>query len=326
MRRLILALLILTMVIPVMAQVSFQLELYGGYAFLNPADLNLWSDFAEKYFAFWYDDYYEWIESLGGISDLEVEKSGEFARLKSGFPFGSRFKVLIGERFAVSLGVDYFSKTASSNPSFKYDFILSGSLLPASEEVNNQKYELFAKAVNPNLSFHYIIPELSEVAGSVIGAEVYAGAGILLADCSINWVYGIRSERPTYWRERSYDYKQDGSGKGVSLHAGARMNIAFAENIGVLFGGEYVYGKVKKVTGEGYSKSTYTSSLGTSSSRVASWEGDWYIFETSPIERPWGYYKMEFPYNDPNGSDFKTRDFVLDLSAFRVIFGFFLKF
>ena len=104
------------------------------------------------------------------------------------------------------------------------------------------------------------------------------------------------------------------------------MNVTLAENLGMFFGGEYLYGKVKKISGEGYWKRSYTDSFGLSSSNSGSWEGDWYVMEISATGLSWGDYETELPESDPQFLDSKVRDFVLDLSGFRVIFGFFFRF
>ncbi len=200
------------MVFPAMAQLSYQLEFYGGYAFLNPADLNLNSDYRDKTTSFFYDDYYEYYNSMGLFSNIRKEKNGEFAKLKSAFPFGGRFKVLIGENFAVSLGVDYFSKTASSSPSFRYDYVQLS--MPRTKTQDFTEYELYAKALNPNVFLHYI----AELGAA--GAEIYAGAGLLFTNCSAYWVYTNRYERLGFWEEGKREFKSEGSGKGYSFHAG----------------------------------------------------------------------------------------------------------
>ncbi len=102
--------------------------------------------------------------------------------------------------------------------------------------------------------------------------------------------------------------------------------MALAENLGMFFGGEYLYGKVEKISGEGILKRNYTNSSGMSSSNSVNWEGNWYIMEISATGLPWGDFKTEHPSNNPDYLDKKMRDFELDLSSFRIIFGFFFKF
>lgn len=324
MRKMLPLILILAMALPGLAQISFQFEVYGGYSFINPADLNMYSDYYEKWINFYYDKKLEYNENIGAISNLEKEKTGEFVKIKSAIPFGGRIKAILRENLAVSVSMDYFSKTVSSTPSFVYTYTSGMLHFTTSREFS--KYELYVKAFNPKLNIHYLIPELTSFAGGILGAELFAGPGLILASCGTHRTYVNLFKWGTGILERKEDdLKKDGSGKGISLNMGGRLNFAFSEKAGVFLAGELIYGKVKNPSGEGYWKWTKYHYIQGSSSAQTSWEGEWYIreFSWSPY---WGSFSETYPESSPSNLNEKVRDFELNLSGFRLLFGFFVKF
>ncbi len=297
------------------AKISVMFEVFGGYSFLNPADLNLHSDAWDKSVHFYFHKYLEFLESQNFISNLELQDEGAFPTIKNAIPLGARVKFLVGKSFAFGLGVGYMSKTASATPTFTANYNYGGN--PQTASYSFSDFSLSLSAVNPNITLHYVIPE---AAGGEFGFEFYAGVGLLLAKAKFSRELNV--EYPSI--QINSVMERDGDGKGISVHAGLQGNFMLTENTGIFLAGEYLYGKVKKLTGlTTFRSHTVTSTEDRTSS--TQYEGEWYITDFNGSEA-WGSVYYEYPENNPNLIDHKTRDFVLDLSSVRLLLGLFIKF
>ena len=113
--------------------------------------------------------------------------------------------------------------------------------------------------------------------------------------------------------------EERGSGIGLALHTGIRMDFNFSRTIGLFVEGGYAYQAVYKVSGPG--KRSITS-------QRESWEGDWAIKENVKAY-PWGTINLTWPSNGWKGLDgdwWRAGDFNLDLSGFQARIGIFYRF
>ncbi len=300
-------------------KLAFKMEVAGGYAFVSPADLNLFSEMWEKTFKFYYEDQYAYKESIGDISDVELTKEGEMPKVKSVIPFGGTLKLVIGRNFAVGLGLNYFSKTCSDSVFYEVSYQTSSGS-DSFTRSSLPEFTLSLSAVNPYLSLHYLVPELFYMFGNPGGVELYAAAGMIFAKFSASqtWNYEVPG------LELQSKYSWEGNGKGFGFNFGARGNFPLSEKAGFFLAFEYMYGKVNKLTGT----TTYDTYVKIGSREVRSsgqHEGDWFVIKSHTSEA-WGVLDIYYPVNDSALLSQKLRDFILDLSAPRILFGIYIEF
>ena len=153
--------------------------------------------------------------------------------------------------------------------------------------------------------------------------EAYLTGGPLFAECSyfMDWI--------TEWphSDSSGDYgnpnegvlEEKGSGTGLALQAGVRLDFEFDKKYGLFAEGGFAYQEVSDMYGPG------TRSMTTSRE---TWEGEWGIKQDVKV-MPWGTASFLWPSNAWNlaqGTWWRTRDFELDMSGFQIKLGIYFRF
>ncbi len=314
MRKALLPILFLILIFGLSAQVKFQLEFDGGYSFASSETLSkaqsLYVGFLEEFVKAAKE-----AEAAGSISNLKIEEEGEFKTAKNLLSMGGRFKVLIAENFGISLGVNYLTRNVSGTPAERLDFVMGG--IAQTEKVEMLKQNMKADVFMPEVALHLIMP------GEVVGFEVWGGVGYanvnVESDAHLKW----RHEESGFWQELQVHDIYKGSAKGIAFDFGGRINLWFAENVGLFIGGGYILAKFKELKGEGSYEKKEEDSTGWSSTDSRSWTNEtWYLATVDLLGRK----KVEFATNDPNYATDKTGEFELNLSNFRVLVGFFFTF
>jgi hypothetical protein len=280
----------------------FQIELYGGISFINPKDFNLLSKAEQQY-----NDIY-FIERLRSYSGYFVN---DFPEIKDAIPAGIRFRYHVSEKFSFSLAAEgffqkkkqifegsfYYSSTASEDHTKRYD-----------------PYQLRLSGYAVMGGVHYRMP-----VGSKTDIEVGAAAGWAKAqfDFSSNWSYRAFYQGTSI----SYDsvdsglLEGDGSGSGFMGQAMLRLNRMLGRRIGFFVETAYSYCRMNSIEGSGREIRTGTPGETT-------WEGAWGIKKEN-IHVLWGDKEVLVPTNYWGGwlDSQRERDFVLDLSGFRLVLG-----
>ena len=280
----------------------FQIELYGGISFVDPKDFNLFSKAEQQY-----NDIY-FIERLRSYNGYFVN---DFPEIREAIPAGLRIKYHVSEKLSFSLGAEGFFQ--------KKEKIFEGSFgysATASED-HTKRYDPYRLRLSGYAvmgGVHYRMP-----VGSKTDIEVGAGAGWAQADFDFHssWSY-----RAIYQgTDISYDsvdggiLEGDGSGNGFMAQAMLRLNRMLGRRIGLFVETAYMYCRMKSIEGSGRE-----TRIGTPGE--ASWEGIWGI-KREEIHVRWGDAEVLVPTNYWGGwiESQRERDFVLDLSGFRLVLG-----
>jgi hypothetical protein len=295
----------------------FQLEFFGGFSTLNPADLNLRAEHDVEFTKFYYDDYYAFEKEYGSIVSYTKNMDGEFKQMKHAMPFGFRLKYFLNKSIAISLGFEYIKKNQSSDIRIQYnivDSVLGQYVLD--KEIS--PFALSTEGYIPSIGIHY-----EKKITRSIGIEGFLSGGPLFADCSYFLDYRsspIAGDIPIVELSDWGELEEKGRGTGFGLNGGVRMNIDIGKNFGLFLEGAYAFQVVNKLSGPGSHQYNYSR---------RTWEGDWGIKELF-VEREWGNVYFQLPSNSweavSNSEYYKIRDFKLDLSGFRVRIGISYRF
>jgi len=284
----------------------FQIELYGGISFINPKDLNLLSKAEQQY-----NDIY-FIERLRHYNGYFVN---DFPEIREMIPAGLRFRYWVTKKLSFSLGAEGFiqKKKLSLEGSFGYSSTTSENHI---KKYDPYQLELSGYALMGGV--HYRMP-----VGNKTDIEAGAAAGWAKAefDFSSHWSYTAS------YQETSVSYSStdggvlegDGSGNGFMAQGMLRLNRMLGRRLGFFVETAYTYCRIKSIDGSGRE-----SRIGTPGEM--SWEGTWGI-KREEVRVLWGEKDISVPTNYWEGwnSTQRERDFVLDLSGFRLVLGFCIR-
>jgi len=297
----------------------FQIEIYGGAATLNPSDLNLFVDYDNHIQEFFFDSYLAYKTRSGALRSWDVRRDGERKKIKIGLPFGLRLKYRWNSSISVSLGFKYIFGRRSTD--FQYDYIQTmtwGDKFTETE--NHNPYTLSAGGWAPLFGLH-----LSQGLSDNLSLEAFLAGGPIFARCryASDWSYRLMIQEevnpsqgtnaPYLAFEREGHLEEEGTGTGLAVEAGLRLDWSFGRRWGVFAEAGYAYQRVKSLSGEGHEVNGVESS---------SWENSWSL-RSEEISTYWGETRLEFPTNfrPQSGDDRRVRDFSLNLSGLQVRLG-----
>jgi hypothetical protein len=280
----------------------FQIELYGGISFVNPKDFNLLSQAEQQY-----NDIY-FIERLRSYDGYFVN---DFPEIRQAVPAGLRLRYHVSDRLSFSLAGDgflqqkkqtlegsfYYSSTTAENHTKKYD-----------------PYQLRLSGYAVLGGIHYRLP-----VGSRTTIEAAAAAGWARAefDFSSNWSYAAsyQGTSVSYSSVEGGILEGDGTGSGFLAQAMLRLNRMLGRRLGIFVETAYTHCRMKSFDGSG--RETRVGIPGETT-----WEGLWGI-KREKIHVLWGDTEVLVPTNYWGGwtAPQRERDFVLDLSGFRLVLG-----
>lgn len=280
----------------------FQIELYGGISFINPKDFNLISKAEQQY-----NDIY-FIERLRSYNGYFVN---DFPEIREAIPAGLRFRYQVTEKISFSLALEGFiqKKEQTFEGSFGYS-----STTAENHTKRYDPYQLRLSGYAVLGGIHYRLP-----VGSKTDIEVGATAGWAKVDFdfSSNWSYTASYTGTTvsYYSVDGGTLEGDGAGKGFMAQATLRLNRMLGKRIGFFVGTAYTYCRMKSIEGAG--RETRTAIPGETT-----WEGAWGI-KKEEIHLLWGDKEVLVPTNYWGGwtASQRERDFILDLSGFRLVLG-----
>lgn len=301
----------------VISQKRFQIELYGGFAPINPSDLNLFIDYDNRIQEFNYESLLKYLQDSGQIRSWTKTQERDRRKIKNAFPFGIRLKLYFNPMIAVSVGVKYLSAKHAS----EFDFRYTRNELSGEQYIENMMYSpysLSAKAYAPMLGIH-----IAKKIKNALILEGFLSGGPLFVECHYlsDWSYEWWISGTNYnWLmfTSAGVLEEKGTGTGIALDLGGKVGYPLAEGLEVFLEGGYSYQVAKNVSGEG--REVWGESSET-------WDGQWGI-KQEKITSPWGELEVELPTNywPDNSSSGKSRDFELDLSGFQLRLGFSFRF
>ena len=296
----------------------WQFEILGGYAAVNPLDLNLRAQFDEMADTFYLDDYFQYLKDQGEITSFTRSNEGGKAKtLNHSIPIEMRLRYSLTRWFDVSLGFVHFSGSRTSSFKNSYEVVDMDGITSYYRN-NYSDYTLAVKAYFPSIGFHFgkqLSPTLT------MGA--YVSGGPLFAECKYSILFNSSWPDPNSGTE--YENPEDGileekgSGTGISLNLGVKLDLLFTKRLGWFIEGGYAYQNVSSISGPG------TRSV---ASKRDTWEGEWGI-KQDIRERPWGTARFLWPSNGWGifgGTWWYARNFELNLSGFQVKTGFLFRF
>ena len=296
----------------------WRIEMYGGFSGINPGDLNLRATFDDMYDHFYSEDYFQYQVKQGEILSFTKTNEGGKARLlRHSIPVGMRLRYGVTDWFDISIGFSYFTSSRESSYKNTFEvFELEGSPALYSDEFLS--YTLSAKGYIPSLGIH-----LGEKITPFLRLEGFLTGGPLFAECSyfLDWSSGwpVVDSSGDFGNLKEGFLEEKGSGTGLALKVGAKMDYDFSKHYGLFVEGGYAYQNVSDVSGPGIRSMT---------SHRETWEGDWGI-KQDIRERPWGTASFLWPSNAwvvSQGTWWRARDFELNLSGFQVRLGIYFRF
>jgi len=297
---------------------GWRLELSGGLAAIDPADLNLRGTYDRMNSEFYGNDYMTYRVSQGEIASFtRTTQGGSFRPIQRSIPYSIRVRRSLARWLDVSLGFSFLS--GSRRSSFADHYVvtdLGGATLSYTD--SREDYTLSVKGYLPTVGVH--------VGGNLttsLRLEATLAGGPLFAECLYSFHY--TSDLPVLGAEGPEDILEDGTleemGKGIApaFQLGLKADYLLTRRTGVFVEGGYAFQSVRGVAGPG------TRSL---TGHRDTWEGDWAMKQMVAIE-PWGTGRFLWPSNawDLFGGEWwRARDFELDLSGFQVRVGVFFRF
>ncbi|MFC2160474.1 caspase domain-containing protein [Acidobacteriota bacterium] len=296
----------------------WQFEISGGFAAVNPEDLNLRAQFDEKTDLFYSDDYFQYQINQGEIASFtKTNEGGNVKRLKHSIPLEIRLRYSITRWLDLSIGFSHFygSRTSSLKNSFEV-VDMEGLTSVYTNEYSD--YTLAAKGYIPNIGIHFgkqLTPFLT--------TEAYISGGPLFAECKYSILFNSQWSDSNIGSE--YENPEDGileergSGTGFSLQTGIKLDLFFTKRMGWFIEGSYAYQNVSSISGPG------TRSV---ASLRDDWEGEWGI-KQDVRQRAWGTARFLWPSNGWDifgGTWWRTRNFELNLSGFQAKMGLIFRF
>jgi hypothetical protein len=290
----------------------FRLDLYGGYAFLGPADLNRFVENERTVQEFAYEAYLDHLRASALIQSWAKAASGEWRTIKGGFPFGLRVRYAALDFLDISIGFQYLNREAAADMSSVYTRNeLSGPQYL--ESLDRRPLSVKVRAYWPSVGIH-----VRRRIGLRLSAEGFVAGGPLFAECLATsqstylWtIQGPGYAWETYTTERLLEER--GSGTGIGLEIGARIGWPLFRGGDVFLEGGYATQAIRSISGSGSE---------TRDGDTESWEGKWSM-RSETMETPWGTRRLAFPSSSPAGvaRGNVAGDFKLDLSGARLKFG-----
>lgn len=289
------------------AEEKFQIELYGGISYVNPKDFNLLSQAEERYNEIYF------IQRLYYDSGYFMN---DFPEIKSILPAGIRLKYRVSDVLAFSLSVEGFSQHKETT--------VEGTLsyTTAVSESHTRKYDPFRLglwAFSVMGGAHYRIP-----VGSYTDLEVGTAVGWTKAefDFSSAWSYTAEYQGSTdyFTATDSATLDGDGSGNGFTAQGMLRLNRMLGHRFGFFIETVYTFCRMKSIEGSG-------REIRPGIPAEQTWEGPWGI-KKEEIYTTWIDTAVSVPTNywEEWTDAQRERDFILDLSGIRLVFGICFRF
>jgi hypothetical protein len=296
----------------------WRIEVFGGFSGINPADLNLRATFDDMYDTFYGEDYFRYLVKQGEIETfVKTNDGGKAQLLRHSIPVGIRLRYGITDWLDMSIGFSFFNNARESSYKNQFEvFEIPGSPALYSDEFLS--YTLSASGYSPSIGFH-----LGKRITSFLRLEGYLTGGPLFAECSyyLDWSSGwpLVDTSGDFGNLKDGFLEEKGSGTGLALQIGAKLDLDIAKQYGLFLEGGYAYQNVSGISGPGIRSMT---------SHRETWEGDWGIKQDVRV-RPWGTAQFLWPSNGWNlaqGTWWRARDFELDLSGFQIRLGIYYRF
>ena len=289
----------------------WSVDLFGGAAEMDPADLNSRAGFEEDLNFFTLNERYAYLRQTGEVTFFTADIKGEIMPLRLSIPWGVRLRRSLTERLDVSLGLIGFYGSRTSDYEDRVSVVeASGSQYVYFVKITG--FRLAARGIAPVLGLHW-----GEDLSPRLRLEAQVSGGPLFAGChySSNYEEAPMSDLGELYETPYTGYLEEkGTGTGWTLAAGAGLSLALGPKLGVFFEIGYAWQRVNEVSGPGVS---------INSIEEKTWDGAWNM-KIHSLARSWGSFYQEFASNYwPEDQLVKlSRPFRLDMSGAQVRLGF----
>jgi len=305
---------------------KIQVELYGGYSFLNPQDLNFFPNYYTAWTQYYHDSYRFNDSQIGNHYTSTSNISGKFKEIRNGSPFGGRIKYFITPSMALSVGLKVLKKKQPSHYLATHSINSTDPDVVEFPDIHDVTYEFsdYSIAINalaPMLGIHYIL-------GShrYFDLELFASGGPISGSCRFISTYTQSYEKISgYQRHSNYDYDYEGKGKGFALDMGLRINIKFWRMLSLFLEGVYTHQILRKIYGPASSLFNRMDTNAARDTVSQNWEGDWQI-DDYYWDTDWGNFQGEVGYVAHPFDNSGDEGFELNLSGFELRLGIALRF
>lgn len=290
---------------------KFQIEFYGGFSTLNPADLNMIVDYDRQIQNFFYDDYYNYLRNKGEISSWQKDIQGNRVKIKNAYPFGFRLKYYLNKSIGLSLGFKYLSNNRSADLIRSYTRIEGGYTLIDKHEYS--PYTLSVKGLTPMIGLHFVknLKKALEIGAYITGGPIFAKCSHRVQWAS-EWLFRAGNYTLPLYMSSGF-VEENGQGTGFALDLGGRIDVILNRKIKLFMEIGYAHQVANNISGSG---SESTGLL------FKEWQGEWGIKEEN-IETEWGSIVLQCPTNYWEGwlKEQRAGNFKLDLSGFQLRIG-----
>ena len=285
-----------------------QIELYGGISYINPKDFNLLPRSEEQYNDFSFNQRLMYMQGYF-VNDLH--------QINSTFPGGLRLRYWVSSKISFSLAWEGFTRRAETTVEGTFEYVQ-----PTWSEALTKKYDPYLLKLSGYAvlgGLQYRIP-----VGGQTDLELGAAAGWAHANMNFRstWAHTVDFQAPGYWDFVTVDggtLEGDGSGNGFIAQGTVRLTRMLGRRLGLFVEAAGTYCRMQSIKGGGRE-----TRLGIPGESI--WEGTWGI-KKEEIEMSHGELSLSVPTNywEEWAAVQRERDFVLNLSGARVVFGICLK-
>jgi hypothetical protein len=291
---------------------KFQLEIYGGYSGLRPADLNLAVASEENLVFFLKNEYYSYLERINYIESFEKTRTGSYGKIEKALPFGFRIKANVTSALSLSLGVKYLRRTLESYPKDEFSIIENSGRL-SQDTLEYSPIMAQIKGVSCLAGIH-----LGRDFARILRIEGFAATGPIYGE----FKYFYLQKNTQFYGDSSLDFYNEysgeliGKGSCFAYEFGAQLSIKLIKPLSIFIEGTYTGAVIEHLEGPGW-----MNMFG----EPEHWDGDIGVTK-EPYYEPWGYKEIKFLSNNPLMLEYyKERDMQLDFTGFSLNIGLTVK-
>jgi hypothetical protein len=300
-------LVILSIGLPLRGADRFQVEVQGGLFLLNPADLNLLSRAEEQY-----NDVYFIQRHLGWQGYF----LNDFPEIRNAAPFGLRLRYRFSNALSLSASVEAFRRRQDYSVSGTFS---AGAVSVLTERKTYSPFHIGLEGWAATAGFHYRFWRSEKTELEVGLAGGWARARF---DFKSDWTSNIILEDVDYpfTSTDGGTLERNGTGSGFTGLLSLRLSRLLGRRWGFFVESALSYCRLTSLKGSG--RETRRGIPGETT-----WEGEWGI-KKEEITMPYLSETVLVPTNFWGGwtAQQRLRDFVLDLSGFRLGLGLFVRF
>jgi hypothetical protein len=290
---------------------NWQIDLYGGWAAIDPGGLNIFPQYYEKTIPFLNLESYQYNKQIYGsnyIYSASLDARNSFKKITTASPIGFAIRYHISRRLDLSLGLSYITRKAKS---FYHATITTGSIPPNAYgtwglddiDVRDLTYDDISVSVKswiPAAGIHYRF-----FSAGFIHGELEAAAGPAFAAFTQAYHLFDKFTFPnSYWAGNEVQGLGKGKGVGIALSGGGRLSLGLLSRFEVFVAAAYQFVSVPTLTGSLMSSRRYLDVESVPPQfTTAESTGTWRSYPGT-YSRNWGRLTVDYPVISNNPSQY----------------------